>query len=115
MGQLLRKGTNYFRELSKNKLANLSVYLQVICVDSTKIQTILTACLTDFKRSVEDTYRALFLYKWKQTEKENVVTLDDSMLPQIVRIQTEGFETRRRNGVKRYSKKFKKTFYVILS
>ncbi len=84
-------------------------------MDLVKIQTTLTACLTGFKRSLQDNFRASFLYKWKQTEKENVVTLDNTMLPEIIRIQTEGFETRRRNGVKRYSRKFKKIFYVILS
>lgn len=37
------------------------------------------------------------------------------MLPEIIRIQSEGFETKSRNGIRRYSKRMRKIFYVIKS
>lgn len=78
-----------------------------------KIQTILTVHFTNFKRIAQDSTVALYLYTWKQIEKGNVVSLDDTMLPEIIRIQNEGFGNGRNNGVRRYSKRLKKVFYVI--
>ncbi len=83
-------------------------------MDLIKVQAKFTIHLTNFKRMVQDSIGMLLLYKWKQVEKENVVSLDSAMLPEITRIQKEGFGTGDRNGVRRYSKKMKKTFYVIM-
>jgi ribosomal-protein-alanine N-acetyltransferase len=50
---------------------------------------------------------------WKQIEKEYVEIVDDSMLPEILRIQAEGFENGRKGEILKYSKKFRNIFYVI--
>jgi ribosomal-protein-alanine N-acetyltransferase len=81
----------------------------------TKIQVTLNVYVTSFERLVKDMITNLFIRKWIQIEKENVVSIEDYMLPEIIRIQSEGFGTRSRNGVKRYSKRMKKIFYVIKS
>ena len=52
---------------------------------------------------------------WKQIGKENVDTVDDTMLSEILRIQAEGFEYGRQGEILKYSKKFRKIFYVIKS
>ena len=81
----------------------------------TKIQVTLNVYVTSFERLVKDIITSLFIKKWIQIEKENVVSVEDSMLPEIIRIQSEGFGTKNLNGVKRYSKRMKKIFYVIKS
>lgn len=81
----------------------------------TKIQVTLNVYVTSFERLVKDIITNLFIRKWIQIEKENVVSVEDSMLPEIIRIQSEGFGTKSLNGVKRYSKIMKKIFYVIKS
>lgn len=81
----------------------------------TKIQVTLNVYVTSFERLVKDIIVNLFIIKWVQIKKENVVSVEDSMLPEIIRIQSEGFGTKSRNGVKRYSKRMKKIFYVIKS
>lgn len=81
----------------------------------TKIQVTLNVYVTSFERLVKDIITSLFVKKWIQIEKENVVSVEDSMLPEIIRIQSEGFGTKSLNGVKRYSKRMKKIFYVIKS
>ncbi len=45
--------------------------------------------------------------------KENVVPVKDFMLPEIFKIQNEGFENQNADILIRYSKKMKETFYVI--
>jgi ribosomal-protein-alanine N-acetyltransferase len=52
---------------------------------------------------------------WKQIGKENVDTVNDTMLSEILRIQAEGFEYGRQGEILKYSKKFRKIFYVIKS
>lgn len=81
----------------------------------TKIQDTLNVYLMSFERLVRDIIAALYIRRWRQVEKENVVSIDDSMLPEIIRIQSEGFETKNRNGIRRYSKRMRKIFYVIKS
>lgn len=81
----------------------------------TKIQVTLNVYVTSFERLVKDIITNLFIRKWIQIEKENVVSVENSMLPEIIRIQSEGFGTKSLNGVKRYSKRMKKIFYVIKS
>jgi len=78
----------------------------------TKIQFTLNIYVTSLERLVKDIVINLFI-RWVQMEKENVVSIEGSMLPEIIRIQTEEFGTKSRNGVKRYSKRMKKIFYVI--
>lgn len=58
----------------------------------------------------------VFLLKgWKQIKKENVRTVNDTMLPEILRIQAEGFGNERKEEIIRYSRKFRDIFYVVKS
>jgi len=81
----------------------------------TKIQVTFNVYVTSFERLLKDIITNLFIRKWIQIEKKNVVSVEDSMLPEIIRIQSESFGTKSQNGVKRYSKRMKKIFYVIKS
>jgi ribosomal-protein-alanine N-acetyltransferase len=67
----------------------------------------------NFRKLLLEIAGILLLRQWKQTEKENVVTIEDSTLPEVLRIQAEGFENSSQDKLIRYSKKFKKVFYVI--
>lgn len=58
---------------------------------------------------------ALLLRNWEQTEKENVTPLEDVMLPEILRIQEEGFKNQSPDKLIKYSKRLRKIFYVIKS
>lgn len=84
-------------------------------MDMTKVQVTLNVYLVSFERLVRDIITALYIRRWRQAEKENVVSIEDSMLPEIIRIQSEGFETKSRNGIRRYSRRMRKIFYVIKS
>lgn len=68
-----------------------------------------------FKRLIRDTVGALLIRNWKQTEKDNVIPIEDVMLPEVFRIQEEGFENQRQDKLIRYSKNLRKIFYVIKS
>lgn len=103
------------KEILRDKLTNCYTRLKVIFMGLTKIQVTLNVYVTSFERLVKDIIVNLFIIKWVQIKKENVVSVEDSMLPEIIRIQSEGFGTKSRNGVKRYSKRMKKIFYVIKS
>jgi ribosomal-protein-alanine N-acetyltransferase len=80
-----------------------------------KVQVTLNVYLISLERLVRDTIATLYVRKWRQVEKENVVSIEDSMLPEIIRIQAEGFETKSGNGIRRYSKRMRKIFYVVKS
>ncbi len=79
----------------------------------TKIHIRLAEYLMVLNRILRDTAGAFFSRQWKQTEKENIVPVEDSMLPEIFRIQAEGFKNTNREKIVRYSNSFRKTFYVI--
>jgi len=79
----------------------------------TKVQVTLNVYIMSFERLVRDIIATQCIRKWRQVKKENVVSIEDSMLPEIIRIQSEGFETKSRNGIRRYSKRMRKIFYVI--
>jgi len=67
------------------------------------------------KKTVLDTAGFFLLKGWEQIEKENIETVDDTMLPEILRIQAEGFKNERQGDIIKYSKKFRNVFYVIQS
>lgn len=79
----------------------------------TKIHTRLAEYLMVLNRILRDNTGAFFSRQWKQTEKENIVPIEDSMLPEIFRIQAEGFKNTNQEKIVRYSNSFRKTFYVI--
>lgn len=93
----------------------LILNLKVIYMGLTKVQVTLTVYLISFERLVQDIITTLYTRRWRQAKKENVVSIADSMLPEIIRIQSEGFETNSQNGIRRYSKRMRKIFYVIKS
>ncbi len=69
--------------------------------------------LRSIKNTLRDTAENFHLKGWKQIEKENVETADDSMLPDVFRIQAEGFKKERQEEIIKYLKKSRKIFYVI--
>ncbi|RPJ78298.1 MAG: GNAT family N-acetyltransferase [Alphaproteobacteria bacterium] len=56
---------------------------------------------------------AFLLRQWKQTERENIISVEDSMFPEIFRIQAEGFKHGNQEKILKYSKNFRDVFYVI--
>jgi ribosomal-protein-alanine N-acetyltransferase len=81
----------------------------------TKTHTRLFEYLMSFKKLVLDYTGASFLRQWKQTEKENILTVEDSMLPEILRIQADSFKHKNQEKIFKYSRNFRTIFYVIKS
>ncbi|WP_410510256.1 N-acetyltransferase [Methanosarcina hadiensis] len=71
------------------------------------------AYLRNISNLLRDIAGAYLLKDWKQIEKENVETSNDIMLPEILRIQAEGFKYERQGEITKHSKKFREIFYVI--
>ncbi|WP_292381509.1 hypothetical protein [Methanosarcina sp. UBA289] len=80
------------KELLRSKFTNYYTHLKVICMDMTKVQVTLNVYLVSFERLVRDIITALYIRRWRQAEKENVVSIEDSMLPEIIRIQSEALK-----------------------
>ena len=68
-----------------------------------------------FKRIFRDITGTFLLRQWKQTDKEDIVPVEDSMLPEILRIQAEGFKHENQGRIVKYSNIFRNIFYVIIS
>jgi [ribosomal protein S18]-alanine N-acetyltransferase len=81
----------------------------------TKIHTGLPGCLLILKRMPLNTAISFFLRRWEQTEKENIVSVEGSMISEILRIQAEGFKNGSPEKLVKYSKNYKNIFYVIKS
>ncbi|MGB9132523.1 MAG: GNAT family N-acetyltransferase [Methanosarcina sp.] len=81
----------------------------------TKICTRLAQYFVSFKKLLRDTVGTFLLRQWKQTEKGDIVSIEESMLPEVFRIQEEGFKNGNKEKIAIYSKKMKKIFYVIMS
>lgn len=79
------------------------------------VQVMLNIYLMGFEGLVRDTISTLYIMRWRQVDKESIVSIEDFMLPEIIRIQSEGFEIKSLNSVRRYSKRMRKIFYVIKS
>lgn len=84
-------------------------------MDLAKIHAKLDLYLRGLKNTLWDTVGIFLLKRWERIENENVGTVDDTMLPEILRIQAEVFENKRQGDVIKYSKKFRNVFYVIKS
>ncbi|AKB79128.1 GCN5-related N-acetyltransferase [Methanosarcina horonobensis HB-1 = JCM 15518] len=67
------------------------------------------------KTMLRNTAGVFLLTRWKQVEKENVGTVDETTLPEVLRIQAEGFENQRQGDLIKHSKKFREIFYTIKS
>lgn len=68
-----------------------------------------------FKRLLRNTFGVYLLKEWKSINKEDIVSVDDTMLPEILRIQEEAFDGKNQKNLIRYAKKLRKIFYVIKS
>jgi len=84
-------------------------------INPTRIYKRLVAYLMSFKKLLQDTLGAYLLKEWKSTEKENIVLVDETMLPEIFRIHAENFDRETQNKLQKSSKKLRKIFYVIKS
>ncbi|WP_440948846.1 GNAT family N-acetyltransferase [Methanosarcina sp. T3] len=62
---------------------------------------------------LRDAAGAYILKEWKSIEKENIVLVDENMLPEIFRIQAESFDSKNQEELLKYSTKLRKIFYVI--
>ncbi len=68
-----------------------------------------------FKKLLRYTAGSRLIKQWKPIEKEEIVSIEDSMLPEVLRIQAEGFEKGNPEVLVKYSKSFRDIFYVIKS
>jgi len=71
--------------------------------------------LRELKKTLRDTVGFFLLKGWEQLENENIETVDDTMLPEIFKIQAEGFKNEKHGDIIKCSKKFRNVFYVIKS
>lgn len=71
--------------------------------------------LESFKKLMRITTGVYLLKEWKSIEKEDIVSVDDTMLPEIRRIQEEAFDAKNQENLIKYAKKLRKIFYVIKS
>lgn len=71
--------------------------------------------LADFKKLLRNTIGAYLLKNWKSTAKEDIVPVDESMFPEIRRIQAEAFDSKNQENLIKYAIKLGKIFYVIKS
>ncbi|WP_410510255.1 N-acetyltransferase [Methanosarcina hadiensis] len=69
--------------------------------------------LEGFKRLLRNTFGVYLLKEWKSIEKEDIVFVDDNILPEILRIQEEAFDGKNQKNLIKYAKKLRKIFYVI--
>ena len=76
---------------------------KVIWMGLTKVHTRLVTYLMSFKKLLQDGAGVLLLRQWKQIEKENIVSVEDSMLPEIRKIQAEGFKNGSPEKLVKYS------------
>jgi [ribosomal protein S18]-alanine N-acetyltransferase len=81
----------------------------------TKIHTRSVTYLTNFKKLLRDIAGGLLVKKWKLIEKKDVIPIEDSMLPEVLRIQAEGFKNGSSEKLIKYSKNSRNIFYVIKS
>lgn len=81
----------------------------------TKLHTRSVQYLMSLKKLLQDTTGNLLAKKWKSIEKGDIVSIEDYMLPEVLRIQAEGFENGNSEKIIRYSKNSKNVFYVIKS
>jgi ribosomal-protein-alanine N-acetyltransferase len=66
-----------------------------------------------FKRLLRDAAGSRLVKQWKQIEKGDIVSIEDSMLPEVLRIQAEGFKDVSQEKLIKYSKNTRNIFYVI--
>lgn len=65
------------------------------------------AYLMRFKRMIRNTIGVFLIRNCKQTIKESIIPIEDVMLPEVFKIQKEGFENQRLDKTIKYSKKLR--------
>lgn len=68
-----------------------------------------------FEKLLLDAAGSQLVKQWKPIEKEDIVSIEDSMLPEVLRIQAEAFKNGNPEVLVKYSKSFRNIFYVIKS
>lgn len=53
------------------------------------------------------------LRHWRKIDIDDILTIEDYMLPEVLRIQVEAFNRENRDKLVNYSKSFRNIFYVI--
>ncbi len=84
-------------------------------MDLTKIHTRSVTFLISIKKLLQGTACSILVKQWKPIEKEDIVSVEDSMLPEVLRIQAEGFKNGSPEKLIKYSKNSRNIFYVIKS
>jgi ribosomal-protein-alanine N-acetyltransferase len=74
-----------------------------------------TLLVAGLKKKLRSIFGAYILKEWKSVEKEDIVYVDDIMLPEVLNIQAEAFDSENQENLIRYAKKLRKIFYVIKS
>jgi len=86
-------------------------YLKINFSFSKIIKSIIN--LMNIKKMLKDLLGILFLLRWKQLEKEDIVPVNNSVIPEILEIQSEEFPQKNEKEVLKCSKYFTKIFYII--
>jgi [ribosomal protein S18]-alanine N-acetyltransferase len=81
----------------------------------TKIHSRSIQYLVSFRILLRDTAGSFLVKKWKPIEKKEIVSIEDSMLPEVLRIHSEGFKNGSPEKLIKYSKNSRNIFYVIKS
>ncbi|WP_240664260.1 N-acetyltransferase [Methanosarcina sp. MSH10X1] len=68
-----------------------------------------------FKKLLRDIAGSLLVKQWKLIEKKDIMSIEDSLLPEVLRIQSEGFKNGSPEKLIKYSKNSRNIFYVIKS
>ncbi len=71
--------------------------------------------LMNIKKMLRDIFGIFLLLGWKQLEKEDVISVNSSLIHEILEIQSEGFPQKSEKEVLKSSKYFTKIFYIIKS
>ncbi len=82
---------------------------------SAKIYILPSRYFMSFKSLLNYTVGSQLVKKWKSIEKEDIVSIEDSILPDVLRIQEEGFKNINPEIMVKYSKNFRDIFFVIKS
>lgn len=80
-----------------------------------KIYMKFISSVAGFKKLMRDALGAHLLKEWKSIEKEDIVSIDDTMLPEVLRIQAEVFDNKNQESLIKYSMSLRKIFYIIKS
>ena len=88
-------------------------YLKINFLFSKIIKSIIN--LMNIKKMLRDILGILFLLGWRKLEKEDVIPVNNSVIPEILEIQSEEFPQKNEKEILKCSKYFTKIFYIIKS